>query len=259
VALVTALAAAVRWFAPATAGAPGAVDDILINVFATAGFVVVVLAALRAGREWDTAAGASIRAVRREAAALATATERRRAELLAHDEVLHTLRAISVGEREGGPSLRSLAAQTRTSLDALDVDAPADDLDSHELVQRLRHLTTTLAPDARILVGSMERVVIPAVAATALLDASGEALRNSVAHAGHGRPVARTVEVTGRDGGVTITIRDDGRGFDPATVSDRRLGVSGSITGRMAALPSGTSAIRSTPGEGTVVQLGWRP
>jgi signal transduction histidine kinase len=54
-------------------------------------------------------------------------------------------------------------------------------------------------------------------------------------------------------GGVTVTVRDRGRGFDPAQPVAGR-GLSESILGRMERC-GGTAEIRSVPGEGTEIEL----
>jgi signal transduction histidine kinase/phage shock protein PspC (stress-responsive transcriptional regulator) len=53
---------------------------------------------------------------------------------------------------------------------------------------------------------------------------------------------------------VSVFVRDRGKGFDPATVSDDRRGLRDSVHGRLTRL-GGTAEIRSAPGEGTEVEL----
>ena len=97
--------------------------------------------------------------------------------------------------------------------------------------------------------------------AEALLAATDEAVRNSLAHAA-GRPprfgVTRLVEVSADDRGVQVAVRDDGVGFDPARVDPRRLGLRQSILERVHALPGGHARVDSSPGAGTTVTVGWR-
>jgi signal transduction histidine kinase len=80
-----------------------------------------------------------------------------------------------------------------------------------------------------------------------------EALTNIVRHAG-----ARNVEVELRlvEGVLSLLVRDDGAGFDPA--SARRLASAGASLGVLGmqervSLVGGKFAIRSTPGGGTEV------
>jgi signal transduction histidine kinase len=54
--------------------------------------------------------------------------------------------------------------------------------------------------------------------------------------------------------GVTLFVRDRGRGFDPAAVPADRKGLAESIHARMARR-GGTAAVRTAPGEGTEVSL----
>ncbi|HZE48349.1 MAG TPA: ATP-binding protein, partial [Jatrophihabitantaceae bacterium] len=60
------------------------------------------------------------------------------------------------------------------------------------------------------------------------------------------------------DDRLCVTVRDDGAGMVPgrldAAEREGRLGVAGSIRGRLAAL-GGTATITSAPGAGTVVEL----
>jgi signal transduction histidine kinase len=63
------------------------------------------------------------------------------------------------------------------------------------------------------------------------------------------------VTLDARDGGLALTVQDDGVGFDPAAaeVRGRRLGLT-SMEERARAL-GGTLRIDSRPGEGTRVRL----
>jgi signal transduction histidine kinase len=51
-----------------------------------------------------------------------------------------------------------------------------------------------------------------------------------------------------------VFVRDRGPGFEPAAVPDDRRGVRESIVGRMER-HGGRAVVRSTPGEGTEVEL----
>jgi signal transduction histidine kinase len=84
----------------------------------------------------------------------------------------------------------------------------------------------------------------------ALIQASREAMVNAAKHSGMDR-IALFAEVTAS--GVTVTVRDRGRGFDPADPGTGR-GLAESIVGRMGRC-GGTAEIRSVPGEGTEIEL----
>jgi signal transduction histidine kinase len=89
---------------------------------------------------------------------------------------------------------------------------------------------------------------LPADHESALLRIGQEALTNAVRHAGAGRIVVRL-----RFGGdwVTLTVRDDGRGFDVAERVGKGYGLTG-MHERVAAL-GGSLSIDSKPGDGTEV------
>ena len=57
-------------------------------------------------------------------------------------------------------------------------------------------------------------------------------------------------------GGVQVTVRDAGAGFDPARVDPARLGLRRSITERVTDW-GGRVSVRSAPGQGTVVDMTW--
>jgi signal transduction histidine kinase len=85
----------------------------------------------------------------------------------------------------------------------------------------------------------------------ALLDAAREATVNSAKWSGASQ-VSLYAEVERR--AVTCFVRDRGRGFDPDDVPGDRQGIAQSIRGRMSRF-GGTAEIRSSPGDGTEVQL----
>lgn len=95
---------------------------------------------------------------------------------------------------------------------------------------------------------------LPHAVVDALTGASREALNNIAAHAGTDRAwlTARGGVV---DAVVTVTVVDQGSGFDPATARAGR-GLADSITGRMTDV-GGLAVVDSMPGQGTRVELRW--
>ncbi|SEK28708.1 Signal transduction histidine kinase [Blastococcus sp. DSM 46786] len=85
----------------------------------------------------------------------------------------------------------------------------------------------------------------------ALGAATREALVNAAKHSGEPSADLYT-EVTADQ--VSVFVRDRGKGFDPGTVPDDRRGLRDSVHGRLARL-GGSALVRSTPGEGTEVEL----
>jgi signal transduction histidine kinase/phage shock protein PspC (stress-responsive transcriptional regulator) len=87
-----------------------------------------------------------------------------------------------------------------------------------------------------------------------IIRAAREAIVNAAKHSGADK-IDVYAEVTDDD--VEIFVRDRGKGFDQDTVDDDRMGVKGSIIGRMTR-HGGSARIRSAPGEGTEVRLEMR-
>lgn len=85
----------------------------------------------------------------------------------------------------------------------------------------------------------------------ALVAAAREAMANAAEHAGVAE-VACYAEVA--DGRASVFVRDRGCGFDPTAVPADRRGLAESIVGRVERR-GGTAAIRTSPGEGTEVEL----
>jgi signal transduction histidine kinase len=175
--------------------------------------------------------------------------ERRRVAAHLHDSVLQTLAlvqrqshdpaAVSRLARRQEHELRAwMAGEVELGSETLGAalrDAVAEVEDDHEAVVEL-----TILGDR-----TLDRQ------SEALAAAAREALRNAARHA-PGAPVFVFAQA-GPDG-AEIFIRDEGPGFDLATVPTERRGVRDSIVGRMAAA-GGTAAVESRPGEGTEIAL----
>ncbi len=101
---------------------------------------------------------------------------------------------------------------------------------------------------------------LPALVSAALVQAVREALANVLSHAGTGQAWLDIAAIQGPEpgqpGGLRITVRDDGAGFVPDEVEPSRLGLRRSIIERIADC-GGQAVVRSAPGQGTTVSLGW--
>ena len=85
----------------------------------------------------------------------------------------------------------------------------------------------------------------------AVLHAAREALVNAAKHSG-AESVSLYAEV--EHDRVTVTVRDRGKGFDPASIFPEHRGLADSIVGRMSR-NGGTAEVHSSPGEGTEIVL----
>ena len=95
---------------------------------------------------------------------------------------------------------------------------------------------------------------VPAQVARAMAHAVREALVNVASHAGTSE--AWIEVLLAEEGGLRVTVRDAGAGFDPDRVGPGRLGLRRSIVERIAD-HGGQASVTSAPGEGTVVSLRW--
>ena len=96
-------------------------------------------------------------------------------------------------------------------------------------------------------------VLVPGQVGRAVEGAVGEALENVRRHAGTDRAHLR---LTGGPDRLVVTVSDRGAGFVLSAVPQSRHGLLLSIRERMARV-GGSADVRSAPGSGTVVELGW--
>jgi len=227
-------------------------------------------------RQFDSSTRAAYRHAAQRSADEARTGVRRRLQALVHDELLTTL----VLAARDAPPLRAAvadqAARTRRQLGQLREPASARSMSTDLVLRQLRATAAQEAPDAGFEVkdrrshaggpgdpglaagagdlGGADGDVALDVA-EALVGALRQALVNSRTHAG---PQARRrVAVTLGDDLLRVTITDDGAGFDLDQVPAARLGVSGSIVGRMRGAPGGDARVESAVGAGTRVVLLW--
>lgn len=240
----------------------------------------------------DTALAQADRDAREQYVVLSRTIERREQDRLLHDTVLNTLTALSrAGPGDRAEVIRRCRRDVALMEQALSRPADAgarsqssdgwrDVLGGLQAVaaeMRARGLAVHLdvasghavASEADVseeapVAGGAGMPPVPDAVASAIVHAAREALVNVTAHAGTNEAWV-TVGATdpglvtdgfAPSGGVQVTIRDAGAGFDPARVGPARLGVRRSITERLADC-GGRASVRSAPGHGTVVSLSW--
>jgi signal transduction histidine kinase len=273
---LTVVSSAAFWIgaargAPARPGATSPAAAVA-NLVATAAAAWCALWLLgRRARAADAALARADAESRADYVELTLSTERREHERLLHDTVLNTLTAL--GRDGGGPGGAG----------------PADDLDQAAAAARCQHDITLIehalgaAGDAgRLAAGGLlvateaaaaemgargltvhaaahgALAEIPDAVATALALAAREALANVARHAGTAEAWLEISAVggAGPGGGVEVTVRDHGAGFDPARVDPARLGLRRSIAERVADW-GGHATVHSALGKGTVVSMRW--
>jgi len=190
--------------------------------------------------------------------------ERQRLARELHDETGQALTSILLGLKgvraaatdeeaaRAEADLRELIVQALQDVRALAVELRPTALDDFGLVPALERLVGTFEERSGVRTEVQTSLVggerLPSEIETALYRLVQEALTNVVKHAG-----AEHVSIVlgRRDGGVSVVVEDDGRGFTPADVREDALGLVG-MRERLALL-GGTLTVESTPAAGTSV------
>ncbi|QYH35320.1 sensor histidine kinase [Salinibacterium sp. M195] len=237
-----------------------AIQYAFFTVTVCAVFTGVVTVAVGAGREVDVATAAARASSMRAAALTARGEEQAHLDALVHDEVIATIFAAAGAGHSSSASTRDQAARTIARLSELrEATASVPELINVDyLIQGLASSVSETTDAAKFIVTGVRNAPLPSSVASALIEATVEALRNSVVHAGvDSSAVSRVVVLQFFADGVEITITDDGKGFDPSDVPENRLGIVVSILGRMNALPGAHATVWSEPLGGTRVTVGW--
>lgn len=216
-----------------------------------------LLSAISTSVEWiafGVMAAVMIRLLHRAQEQIAEAGARERIARDLHDGVLQTLALIE--RRSDSPEIARMAREQERDLRAY---LFGDDRRAGSLAAQLRQaarrferswpgvqVTVSVSDDAAGLSG-------PAVATVS--GAVSEALTNAAKH-GSATSVVVFGDVEDATGGLFVSVKDDGCGFDPGSVREG-VGMGESIRGRVAT-SGGRAEFASTPGEGTEVRL-WVP
>ncbi|HEX2856071.1 MAG TPA: ATP-binding protein [Propionibacteriaceae bacterium] len=163
---------------------------------------------------------------------------RERWDALVHDTVLASLTLAARGQVEEAAVLAAEA------LRELSGSRPARE----DPVATIAAHADRLGIDVRFDVGDW----LPGRPGEALVVATCEALTNVARHSGERR--ASVSSHWADEGVLRVVIEDDGRGFDPHRVGERRLGIRHAIHASMKAVGGGAE-IQSSPGRGTRVIL----
>jgi signal transduction histidine kinase len=207
--------------------------------------VAVIDRGRREGSELDRAKAESATRAER----LSVERERNRQHRLLHDSALQTLEAIAGGLVDPDSVRDRARGEANRLRQALAGIQPEDGLD-----EALSLLATEFADQGLQVNYSTSGVAdLPTEVTVVLSEAAREALHNVLKHAGTPNVVVRGVA---DNGGVKVTVRDHGVGFDP-TEREAGFGLRQSVTARIAEV-GGTVSVWSEPGRGTRVTL-WAP
>jgi len=229
----------------------------MANLTSLAAFTVaagLVVSRLRASaRAADDSAAEAVRARRAEAAAGARLEERSRQYRLLHDNVLTTLTWLGQGTDRLSQEMRERCKMDETFLRAL--ISTANDASPDGLNAALGRVASDQSLLGLQVQQNHDDIAqdLPAEVVAAVSQAVKEALNNVLKHAGTRE--ARVVATGDHQGGVVVTVADQGRGFDVATTCPGR-GITESLRRRMVEV-GGRVDIDSFPGEGTYVEIRW--
>ena len=231
------------------------VEDVMLDMATNLATIGALTWLLRLAEASD-ASGAQQRAQAVELAARQANTRaQHEANSFIHDHILSALIAVA----NGLPDRAALRASARQALDSLSTGtAVASPVAARALLNDIAGRIGSMAGDIRTNIVLVREHEIPPEAAQAITEATLEAVRNSLRHAGDDAVVTRMVILTSDACGVSIEVNDNGCGFDPAVAGRGRHGVSGSIIARMHDV-GGRATVDSVPGEGACVTLRWRP
>ena len=242
---------------PAQDGLRLPAEEVMIYLVSSLGNMALLTWLLRQAQALDGANARRRALLIRLRTDASRARARRRTDNFIHDHILSVLKVIPTESTEPA-QLRAGAREALADLDTAAAE-PSEPVRSSELLAALTRRLRAIGGDDVVISDSITQdLEMPQETAQALIDAAAEALRNSLTHAADPEqgPVARTATLRSDADGVTITVSDDGRGFDPEHAGTSRYGVSGSIIARMHDV-AGEARIDSSPGAGTTVTLSW--
>lgn len=207
----------------------------------------------------DMASDLAAEATAAQAAQVAINTERMRVISVVHDQVLSALHAAGTAETQADrEQARSMAATAIERLEDLK-NEPVSSLSTIRCSAFFPALVELLKTQSNLVTFSKSEdgdLELPLEVANALSQATLQAVKNSLMHAGAG--AKRSVSLRASKRGVKIIVVDDGKGFWPARVSKGRLGIR-MIIFRGLEQVGAKAHLNSRPREGCQVIMEWSP
>lgn len=205
---------------------------------------VLVLTARTVARRVDQARSENHDAALRDAIAAAVRDHELEHMALVHDTAASTLHLVGEGAQV---SPERIAAQASRDLALLAGEPAGLGADSATdvaaaIAAETRHSSTPVE------MTGLARLVLDGRTANAVVAVVREAITNADRHA---RATCIVIDISPS----TVTVTDDGVGFDPINTTLGH-GVAESIVGRMRRA-NGTASVQSSPGNGTVVTVNW--
>lgn len=232
------------------------VTDSLYTLLTNASIASIALMIRFAADSSDQANSEAIQAEVSQAEAEAKAKERLRLDGLIHDSVLTALISASQAKNEAeAKASADLAADALRKLSEIQKgESSKESIYCGELFDSIIEAAQRIDPELNVKKSCPQSIPVQSDAASALTEATIQALHNSMSHAG--AKATRELNLKSTQSGVKIVVKDDGRGFRVSQVNKGRMGIKVSIIGRMDSV-DGSAHIQSAPGQGTTVVLEW--
>jgi signal transduction histidine kinase len=232
------------------------VTDSFYTLLTNACLSIIALMIRFAAQKSDAANSEAIQAEVLRAEAEGQAKEKLRIDGLIHDSVLTALISASQAKSHDEAKTSSeLAATALAKLSAIQKgESTQSSLYCGELFDSIILATQRIHPEVKIKKNCAVSIPVDSGTASALTEATIQAVHNSVLHAGS--KATRELSLKSTSSGLKIVIKDDGVGFRVSQVNRGRLGIKTSIIARMESV-SGSAHVVSSPGQGTTVILEW--
>lgn len=206
-------------------------------------------------RDVDVATDLAAQASAERARIDAIERERSRVDALVHDSVLTTLlvsaRAQNKAEHAAALELAQTAIEKLNS--AADENAVGR-ISVLSFCQALTQAVERQEPGIDVSFSGASGLTMPIEVASALTDATAQAVANSLQHAG--RSATRLVRIKATKKELKIVVTDDGIGFRVSRIAKNRLGLRLSIIQRVENI-GGRVFIKTQPGAGSTIVLEW--
>jgi len=231
--------------------------------FAYSFLISAVLTSLIAMLRWyavqqDLAAEAAATAEAENAADNAVVQERMRLASMLHNQVLTTFNAaIDARSPQQQKVAKELAVAALERLENYEdeVSSSEGSVSVGTFFESLTNLIQKQPGDFTVSANVEGSFELPVEAASALTEATIQAVSNSIMYAGS-TVTKRQVTLRAGKNHLKIAIVDDGKGFRPGRVPRNRLGIRTVIYGRVQQV-GGKAHISSQPGDGATVVLEW--
>ncbi|MEY2915882.1 MAG: hypothetical protein RL530_367 [Actinomycetota bacterium] len=206
----------------------------------------------------DQAAEAAARAEAQNAATEAVEGERLRISSVVHNQVLTALNAAleadTADQRRDAEAL-AVAAIERLSTYESTAGTEENQVSVAAFFEALTNLVHKQSDEFAVSVSAQGTFDLPFDVASALTEATVQAVSNSLLHAGP-KATSRKLSLRSTDTELKIAIIDNGIGFRPSRIPRNRLGIRAIIFKRVQQV-GGTAHINSKRNEGTTVILEW--